>query len=267
MKASPAPPTALEVTLRREQLQYLAGPLVAALLAWAWLVPASLDMYGEMNGLSAWMMESHWSLRFGSMIFAMWTVMMAAMMLPSLAPALLLYGRICRSDANGGPPALRVNLFALGYLGAWAVFSAAATLLQWQLAERGLLTMMMELSDQRLSAAALILAGLYQWTPLKQSCLTRCRSPAQFISSHWRRGPVGAADLGFRYGLYCLGCCWALMLLLFACGVMHFGYIVLLSVLVLAEKSAPWGLSAARVCGALLVGLGVWTLCAGTWAR
>ena len=263
MRATPAPPTALESALRRERLQYLVGPVIVALLSWAWLVPAALDMYGEMSGLSAWMMQPHWSLHYGVLIFAMWTVMMAAMMLPSLAPALLLYGGICRSDTHGGAPALRVHLFALGYLGAWASFSAAATLLQWQLSAHGLLSMMMQLSDQRLSATVLILAGLYQWTPLKQNCLRRCRSPAEFISNHWRRGPAGAVSLGFSYGLYCLGCCWALMLLLFACGVMHLGFIALLSLLVLVEKATPRGLAAARACGAVLLGLGGWVLYTG----
>lgn len=260
MSDTRAPPTAVESLLRNERLLYLAGPLAAALLAWAWLVPAALDMYGPMDGLSAWMMQMDWNLRYGLLIFAMWTVMMAAMMLPSLAPALLLYGGICRSDAAGGSPALRVNAFAAGYLLAWAAFSALATLLQWQLSERGLLDMMMTLSDARAGAAALILAGAYQWSPFKQTCLSRCRSPAGFISDHWRRGVPGALRLGFDYGLYCLGCCWALMLVLFASGVMHLGCIVLLSLLVLTEKSTPHGVAAARICGLLLIGGGLWSL-------
>lgn len=253
MSEAPLSPTAVEALLGNERLVFLAGPFAAAALAWAWLVPAALDMYGSMNGLSAWMMGAQWDLGYGTLIFAMWTVMMAAMMLPSLAPALLLYGGICRSDAANGAPALRVYAFALGYLLAWTAFSAAATILQWQLSQRGLIDIMMRLSDARLVSAVLIMAGVYQWTPMKQSCLSRCRSPAGFISEHWRRGVPGAIRLGFDYGLYCLGCCWALMLMLFACGVMNLGYIVLLSLLVLVEKSTRWGVAAARLCGVLLI--------------
>ncbi|MDP3856508.1 MAG: DUF2182 domain-containing protein [Stagnimonas sp.] len=263
MSGSRAGPTAVEALLRRERLLYLAAPLAATALAWLWLVPAALDMYGSMRGLSAWMMVSQWDLRYGLLIFLMWSVMMAAMMLPSLAPALLLYGGICRSDVAGGPPALRVYAFALGYLGAWVGYSAAVTLLQWQLFEHGLLTMMMALGDARVAAAALILAGVFQLTPLKQDCLTRCRSPAAFLSEHWRRGAGGALRLGFHYGLFCLGCCWALMLVLFVCGVMNLAYIVLLSLLVLMEKAAPWGARVARVLGGFLIAAGVYGLGSG----
>lgn len=240
-------------------MSYLAGPLAAAALAWLWLIPAALDMYGSMSGLSMWMMAAHWDLRYGALIFLMWTVMMAAMMLPSLAPALLLYGGICRADRTGGSPTLRVYAFAAGYMLAWTAFSAVATLLQWQLFQHGLLSMMMELSDARISALALILAGVFQLTPLKQSCLSHCRSPAAFISEHWRRGTVGGLRLGLHYGLFCLGCCWALMAVLFVCGVMNLAFIVLISVLVLLEKSTRRGTMAARVIGVVLIGWGVYS--------
>lgn len=260
MSGAPASPTAVETLLRRERLLYLAGPLTAATLAWVWLVPAALDMYGSMSGLSMWMMAAHWDLRYGALIFLMWTVMMTAMMLPSLAPALLLYGGICRADTAGGSPALRVYAFAAGYMAAWAAFSAAATVLQWQLFQRGLLNPMMELSDARISAAALILAGVFQLTPLKRNCLSRCRSPAGFISENWRRGASGGLRLGLHYGLYCLGCCWALMTVLFVCGVMNLAFIVLISILVVLEKSTPWGIIAARLIGAALIASGLYTL-------
>lgn len=258
MLGAPASPTAVEALLRRERLSYLAGPLAAAALAWLWLIPAALDMYGSMSGLSMWMMAAHWDLRYGALIFLMWTVMMAAMMLPSLAPALLLYGGICRADRAAGSPTLRVYAFAAGYMLAWTAFSAAATLLQWQLFQHGLLSMMMELSDTRISALALILAGIFQLTPLKQSCLSHCRSPAAFISEHWRGGAGGGLRLGLHYGLFCLGCCWALMAVLFVCGVMNLAFIVLISVLVLLEKSTQRGAMAARIIGAVLIGSGVY---------
>lgn len=261
-RAVPAPLTAVESLLRRERFVYLLGPMVIAVLAWAWLLPTALDMYGSMTGLSRWMMSARWDPRFAFQIFLMWSVMMAAMMLPSLVPALLLYGGICRSDRAGGSPALRVNAFALGYLGAWMGFSVAATALQWALTVHNRLNGMMELGDSRVSAAALMLAGLFQWTPLKNTCLAGCRSPAGFFSEHWRAGVGGGLSLGLHYGLFCLGCCWALMLVLFVGGVMNLICIALLTALVLLEKAAPWGRNASRGVGVLLIAFGFWTISA-----
>ncbi|HUP92209.1 MAG TPA: DUF2182 domain-containing protein [Solimonas sp.] len=245
--------TALESLLRRERVLVLAGPLVVAAVCWAWLVPAALDMYGDMDGLAAWMMQSRWDLTYAALIFGMWAAMMTAMMLPSAAPALLIYGHVCRSDPAVASVALRVHAFAAGYLLVWAGFSAAATLLQWQLAVSGLLTPMMELGSARVGGALLILAGAWQWTPLKRSCLAQCRSPAAFISAHWRRGIAGALRMGVDHGLYCLGCCWAVMLLLFVGGVMSLAWIAAISVFVLVEKLGPATARGGQLAGAAMV--------------
>jgi predicted metal-binding membrane protein len=150
-----------------------------------------------------------------------------------------------------------------GYLAAWALFAAAAVLLQRLLSEALLLTPMMQLSSNRAASAVLALAGLYQLTPLKRTCLASCQSPAAFIARHWRDGLAGAFRMGATHGLFCLGCCWALMLLLFAGGVMHLTTIGLLTVFVLLEKVLPLGAGTrwfTWATGTVLLGLAAWVL-------
>jgi predicted metal-binding membrane protein len=190
----------------------------------------------------------------------MWAVMMVGMMLPSAAPAILLYAAVMKNSAGAQAPVARSYAFAGGYLLAWAGFSLAATLLQWALAEAGLLSMMMESSSRKLGAALLVIAGVYQWTPLKDKCLTYCRGPAAFIAQNFRPGIGGALTLGAHHGLYCVGCCWALMLLLFVGGVMSLLWIAAITIFVLLEKLAPLGAQGGRLSGALLVGAGIYLL-------
>ena len=257
-----APASALEALLRRDRLAVVAGLAGTIALSWLYLVPVSRDMYGAMDGLSAWMMEGTWDGRYLLLIFLMWTVMMVGMMLPSAAPTLLLFANVVRKSDSQNAPVARTYVFAGGYLLAWTVFSLAATLLQWALAETALLSPMMITTSPALGALILMAAGIYQWTPLKQSCLTRCRSPADFLSRHWRPGFTGALRMGAWHGLYCVGCCWVLMLLLFFGGVMSLTWIAAITIFVLLEKLAPFGAQGGRLSGALLclagVGVLVW---------
>lgn len=154
-------------------------------------------------------------------MFFMWLVMMAAMMLPSAAPVILLYTTIARRSASAGSAPFAPSLFVLGYLAIWSVFSLAAVLAQFFLEWTTLLSPMMESSSAVLSGILLIGAGIYQFTPLKHSCLRLCRSPLDFLTSHWRSGNRGAFVMGVRHGIYCLGYCWGLMLLLFVGGIMN----------------------------------------------
>jgi predicted metal-binding membrane protein len=210
-----------------------------------------------MDGPAAWMMTARWDGAYAALMFGMWSVMMLGMMLPSAAAGILLYARVARSDARSGSPVTRTYLFAAGYLLAWAAFSAVATLLQWLLASATLLTPMMESDSHRFSAAVLIAAGIYQWTPLKDVCLRQCRGPADFLARYWRRGMTGALRMGFQHGLYCVGCCWVLMLLLFVGGVMNLVWIAAITVFVLVEKLAPPGVLAGRVVGLLMMAAGL----------
>lgn len=245
--------TSLEAALLRDRLWVGGGLALLLALCWGWLVPAALDMQGEMDGLAAWMMAPRADWRYAAALGAMWAVMMAGMMLPSATPTLLLYGRVVRSQRQTQGAWPQVYLFGAGYLIVWTAFSALAAALQLALHQLAWITPMMRSANVFLTSALMIAAGVYQWLPLKRNCLAQCRSPAAFIAEHWRAGRLGALELGLRHGLYCLGCCWALMLLLFAGGVMSLACILGLTIVVLIEKFATGGERLARAGGALLV--------------
>ncbi|MGE3401704.1 MAG: DUF2182 domain-containing protein [Vicinamibacterales bacterium] len=222
------------------------------LLCWAWVIAMSVDMYGPMTGASAWMMSMSWDARRILLLWAMWAAMMAGMMLPSATPMILLYARTATAKQHAGS----VVALAGGYLVIWALFSVGATLLQRVLATRVLLTPMMEPALPGVAGGVLMLAGLYQFTPWKHACLTVCRSPLSVLMQRWRSGTFGAFRMGAEQGLYCLGCCWALMLVLFAGGVMNLWVILALTAWVAVEKLAPFGQRTAPAAGALLLAIG-----------
>jgi predicted metal-binding membrane protein len=245
--------TALEDALRRDRALVVLGFVAILAPVWFYLVRASLDMYGPMRGPGVWMMRATWDAPFVALVFAMWSVMMVGMMLPSAAPAILIYARVARSGESPERPVLRAYLFATGYLAVWIGFSLAATALQALLAARGFMTPMMESATPYFTAGLLILTGAYQWSNWKHACLRRCRGPVAFLADHWRPGVYGALRMGIRHGLYCLGCCWALMLLLFAGGVMSLRWIAGLSLFVLFEKVSPFGKIGDRIAGAVIL--------------
>jgi predicted metal-binding membrane protein len=194
----------------------------------------------------------------------MWAMMMAGMMLPSVAPAVLLYARVGRQAAAGNKPFAPTGWFVGGYLLAWAAFALAATAAQWALTQFLLLNPMMASASDTLGGLLLIAAGLYQWTPSKEKCLASCQSPLSFIQRHggFRRDATGSLRLGAKHGLYCIGCCWVLMALLFVGGVMNVLWIAALTMLVLAEKLLPAGRAVARIAGLGFAAAGFWMLLA-----
>jgi len=265
--------TALEAVLRRDRAVVMAALAVVTALAWAdllWLADdmtmGGMDMTGYRmipagRGLMM-LADEPWQLIEFGYVFVMWVVMMIGMMMPSVAPMILLYARVGRQAAAQGKPFASSGWFAGGYVLAWTAFALVATSAQWALERAALLTPMMASASNRLGAAVLILAGVYQWTPLKEACLSHCRSPLLFIQQHggFRRDPRGALTLGFRHGLYCIGCCWALMALLFVGGVMNLFWIAALAILVLIEKVMPFGRVIARVAGLVFIAGGMWLL-------
>jgi predicted metal-binding membrane protein len=255
--------TTLEELLRRDRWLIGAALAAATVLCWVWIVPMAVDMYGPMTGSSAWMMTPTWDLRHEVLLFAMWVVMMAGMMLPSAAPAFLIYAGVIRRSPDGARTTAHVYAFAGGYLLVWTVFSLLATVLQRLLANRLLLSPMMDASDSRLGGSLLLAAGLFQFTPMKTACLRSCRSPAEFLTRHWRAGVSGGLYLGLLHGLFCLGCCWALMMLLFVGGVMNLWWIAALTLFVLVEKLVPFGARGGRYSGVPILGAGVWSLLRG----
>jgi len=254
---APEGETLLEAALQHERAVTSVLVLVT-LVSWTWIVLMAHDMYGTMLGASAWMMTAHWDLAHLLLLWAMWAVMMTAMMLPSAVPLVLLYAGALH--ARGERHASR-SIYALagGYLVVWGAFSLVATALQRILASALVLTPMMEPGTPLLAALLLAIAGVYQLTPLKGVCLRVCRSPLSYLLQHGRAGVAGALRLGVDHRMYCLGCCWALMLLLFAGGVMNLVVIVALTLWVLAEKLLPFGERTARASGIVLLALAAWT--------
>ncbi|WP_119420908.1 DUF2182 domain-containing protein [Desertibaculum subflavum] len=253
----------LEAVLRRDRAVLLGGLAVVVTLAWAWLLlGAGMDMTAiemtRMAGMDGWLMTpAAWSTGYAALIFSMWWVMMVAMMLPGAAPMLLLFARVTRQDPAAGAPFAPTTMFALGYLLAWGGFSAVATGLQWALEAARLLSPMLEAGNVRLGAAILIVAGLWQLTPLKTVCLRHCQTPLGFLMGNWRQGRGGALRMGLEHGAYCLGCCWFLMALLFFGGVMNLYWIVGLTAFVLLEKMVPLGHWLGRAAGIALLAWGL----------
>jgi len=279
-------PPALERLLKRDRIVTAVGVAALCLLAWIYTVA------GAGVGMSAWQMTTFslfphqiiaaldmpgmempgrdmsgaagWSLFGWALIIAMWWIMMIAMMAPSAAPAILLYAGVHRQALARGQVQDKLaptGAFAAGYLVLWLGFSVVAAALHWALERVGLVSAMMMGSKSRwLSAGVLIAAGLYQLSPLKHRCLAHCRAPASFLSRHWRPHGSGAFLLGVLHGLYCVGCCWMLMALLFVGGVMNLAWIAALAALVLMEKVLPAGQWIRRATGIVLLAWGALTL-------
>jgi predicted metal-binding membrane protein len=189
----------------------------------------------------------------------MWAVMMAAMMLPSPAPMLILYIAVVR-QSDQATLVKRAYALAGGYLLMWSLFSAVAAGGQRLLTARAIMSPMMGLANPTTGGVVLLLVAAYQFTPLKRGCLDVCRSPLRMITEYWRAGTAGAFAMGVRHGIYCLGCCWALMLLLFVGGVMNAWVLGALTLFVLLEKLTPAGRTTSYVGGILLAAFGVWLL-------
>ncbi len=259
-------PTDRPQTILESALRYHRAPAVVLLIAlplvsWMWIVTMARDMYGPMTGASAWMMTAVWDGRHLVLLWAMWAVMMVGMMLPSATPTLLLYGGAVRRSAAGASAASRqIYALAAGYLAVWALFSLGATALQRLLAKLLLVSSMMEVTSPVAGATLLLIAGVYQLTPMKHACLRACQSPLGFLMSRWRAGLVGAFRMGLEHGALCVGCCWALMLVLFAGGVMNLAVIAALTALVALEKLTPFGAQGARISGVLLTAMALWML-------
>ena len=289
----------LDALLKRDRVVVSAALVVLTLLAWTyvlWLsahmmtptaaMPGAVASSGEMagmdmagddmagmdmsataspdGGMAAAMAPAFraWAPADFAFMFAMWSVMMVGMMTPSVAPMILLYAAVGRKAAETATPLASTGWFLAGYLLVWIAFSALATCAQWALTAVALLTPMMVTASATLGGILLLAVGLYQWTPLKETCLRTCQAPLGFLMSHggFRREPLGALRLGIAHGGYCLGCCFALMALLFVGGIMNVLWIAGLTILVLLEKVLPARLFVARVSGTLIAAAGMWLL-------
>lgn len=261
--AGAAGTSSLERLIRRDRLVVSLGLLAILALSWVYLITTSAGMrsmlsQAEMHAAMGMAEMQSWP-REWIALFVMWAVMMVGMMLPSAAAlALLVLGVYRRRDDRH----TRLNslLFLGGYLLVWTLFSLAAASGQIALHRAALLSADMAARSGLLTAAILIITGVYQWLPMKGACLAHCRSPLSFLSEHWREGLAGALRMGFIHGLFCVGCCWALMALLFVAGVMNLLWVAAIAVFVLVEKLARQGLLFGRIAGILLIGWGTYLL-------
>lgn len=250
----PARPSALEAVARRDRRVVLAGLLGVSALAWGY----TAALAGPAAGGGALHAKLHpWTAADLALTSLMWIVMMVAMMAPTAAPMLLTLARLERQRPRSPQPLSAASAFLLGYLLVWTAASLLFTLAQWGLHHLALISA--EGASESVAFAGLLLlaAGAYQLTPLKDACLTRCRSPLLFLLSSWRPGAGGALHMGVRHGAICAGCCGALMALMFVAGTMNLLWAAALMVLMFAEKALPAGRTLAHAAGLGLVGAGL----------
>ncbi|WP_170466467.1 DUF2182 domain-containing protein [Ruegeria arenilitoris] len=272
MTSHPTPPRsgAVERLMRHDRAIVLAGvSLIILVSAWYTIAGIGMNMTAaEMTRMAGPIGEPmqmgsapQWDLQYATLIFLMWWVMMIAMMTPSAAPAVLLYTAIKRAGPEQAKAARFSFLFLAGYLVAWAVFSLIATGMQWGLESIGLSDgPMMTIRSKTFAGCILILAGAYQLSDLKTACLRHCQSPARFIADHHKPGAYGALRTGALHGVYCLGCCWALMALLFVGGIMNLYWIAGLAIYVALEKLLPNARWLPVATGLALIAVGLWVV-------
>lgn len=260
--------------MRRDRLLVASGLLLLACLAWLALVslpmaslpapslpPGSLDKHLREMGRAALMPRLQgWGAFDFLLVFGMWAVMMVATMAPSVAPMLLMFATVNRRRREQDAPFVPTGLFLAGYLAVWTGFSLLAAAAQWLLHSAALLSPAMVSASPVLAGGLLAAAGVFQWTPLKHACLAHCRSPLGFLLTSWREGRGGAFRMGLQHGVFCVGCCWVLMGLLFVVGVMNLVWVAAIAGFVLLEKLLPRGLWLSRSTGILLAAWGVWVV-------
>lgn len=274
---------AVTAAIRRDRAVVVIAIIVITVLAWVYIqwfaaqmemaamaathLPADSEAMAGMDmpsGVATAIAPAFrsWSVADFAFTFTMWAVMMVGMMTPSVAPMLLLYATVGRNAVTRGRSLAATGWFVAGYLSTWIAFSLAATGAQWTLTRLALLTPMMESASGIFGGIVLIAAGVYQWAPLKDSCLRQCQTPLGFLMSHggFRSDPFGALRLGAEHGTYCVGCCWVLMTLLFVGGIMNLLWIAGLAILILLEKVVPMGRLIPRVAGAVIATSGVFLL-------
>ena len=241
--------------LGREKAVALTSLLGVAALAWyyLWREAAMMSSMSMESVMATTAPSQVWTIEWLALTFIMWSIMMVGMMLPSAAPAILLYGSMARKNREQGTVLPSLWVFAAGYLAVWTGFSLVATLMQAVFQSNGLVTSMMVSSSTWLTASLLLVAGVYQWLPAKDACLNKCRDPLQFLLFRWRPGTAGAFRMGAEHGAFCTGCCWALMLLLFTAGVMNLLWVAVIAGFVLVEKVLPAGRWTGRVAGVAMV--------------
>jgi predicted metal-binding membrane protein len=255
-----------EIALRRDRIIVVSSLAVIMVLSWAYVFSLASDMQNMDVPMEIAMPQMQtWGATNFALTFVMWAVMMVAMMTPSAAPMILMFAGIQRRRQKQQAPYVSTSVFLLGYLLIWAAFSVLASAAQWGLHAVSLLSPMMVSTSPVLGGILLLIAGIYQWTPLKHACLSKCQSPLGFVLNEWREGRWGALLMGLKHGGYCTGCCWSLMALLFVAGVMNLLWVAAIAGFILLEKVAPAGHRMGHAAGVLMVAGGVVLLGLTLW--
>ena len=244
-----------QAMLRFDRVAVMFSLVSITALAWLYLFNTPLGME-SIEGLDVAIAQANgtsWTVQDAIMMFLMWAVMMVGMMVPAAFPMILMYSSLTRNQPNKAGIFAPTTLFVIGYMFIWTAFSLAATALQWGLQGIGILSSMMMSSSSVFNGLILIAAGIYQWTPIKNMCLRNCQTPLGFLMNNWRDGRDGAFRMGLAHGVYCIGCCWVLMGLLFVGGVMNLLWIAAIATFVLLEKVIPSSLLLPRLAGSALI--------------
>jgi predicted metal-binding membrane protein len=252
----------VEILLKQDKVVVFSGIAGVTFLAWLYMFRMAMGMSESgMDMTKPCMMAwDAWEL---VLMFIMWSIMMIAMMLPSATPMVLIFSTVNRQRSETESPLIPTGVFVLGYLAAWTAFSALATLAQWGLHEAALLSHTMVISNSFLGGILLLTSGVFQWTPFRDACMARCRSPLGFLLTDWREGNRGALIMGLKHGVYCVGCCWMLMTLSFVLGVMNLLWMAILTAFMLLEKVIPWSRWVSRLSGLALAVWGLWVVAGG----
>ena len=235
--------------LARERALILTTLLGLSAAAWGFMVWQIVTMRASTMGLTMGM---------GGVLFlAIWVTMMIAMMFPSAASMILMFATVSASKRQRAQAFVPTWVFVSGYLLVWALFGVAAYFIATVADRLAAQSMWLMENSARIGGLVLVIAGLYQLSPLKNVCLTKCRTPTQFILTSWRDGYGGAVRMGLEHGIYCLGCCWLLFVILFPLGMMNIAVLGLLTALIFAEKCLPIGRLASRIAAGALVIYGI----------
>jgi len=235
--------------LQRERYLILGVLLVLGALAWGLLIWQAPMMNNQAMGLTMGMSAV--------LFIAIWAVMMVAMMFPAAAPMILMFGAVYASKRRQEQPYVPTWIFVSAYLLVWVLSGVLAYFLAIGIEKLAGQSMWLMENATRISGAILVIAGLYQLSPLKNVCLSKCRTPLQFLLTSWHDGYAGAFRMGIEHGAFCLGCCWLLFVILFPLGLMNIAVMALVTALIFAEKALPVGRQISQFAGAGLIIYGV----------
>lgn len=245
--------------MQRERPLVFSCLVIVILISWACMLHMAWRMSGTETEITlACLMR--WGAGDIGHMFIMWAIMMVAMMFPAATPMILMFTTVNQRRGETREPIIPTGLFVLGYFLVWTTYSALAAVAQYGLHISALLTHNLLIASSLLGGALLVAAGVFQWTPFRNACMSKCRSPLGFLMAEWRDGRLGALIMGLKHGIYCVGCCWLLMLLSFVLGIMNMVWMAMVTVFMVVEKAYPRSQWVSRTAGLILVGWGLWVV-------